>query len=219
MLVEGLFALDSEEALDDCCSDEAGDAAAALEDVDLVLSESELAERGAWRACVACLNLRPELFFPKRNGVVGARSTERDRRQLDVLVGKSQSAATDVCMIACPVRRECLSEALHQGESGVWGGRTMMGRDAITAALKESDPDRLNPRCGTVDGWFRHLRRRNHGSVPCKECCAAAEQAGYIVTSSAEGPLRRSIGDNLLPVEVLPDASEAMPALEPLLVV
>lgn len=218
MLVDGLFALDGEDQLDECCPDEAGDASAALEDVDLVLSESELAERGAWRARVACLNLRPELFFPKRNGVVGARSTETDRRQLDVVVGKSQSAAADVCLVACPVRIECLSEALHQGESGVWGGRTMMGRDAITAALNERDPDRLNPPCGTVDGWFRHLRRRNNGSVPCQGCCDAAAQDGYTVTSSAEGPLRRAIGDNLLPVEVLPDASDEMPALEPLLV-
>ena len=57
-----------------------------------------------WRKSAACASVDPELFFPP-NG----RSAEAKQAQM-------------VCA-GCPVRRECLEEALESDEQfGVWGG-------------------------------------------------------------------------------------------------
>lgn len=45
--------------------------------------------------------------------------------------GASQNRAKDVCM-RCPVRTECLADALdHKTEWGVWGGMTERERRAL----------------------------------------------------------------------------------------
>lgn len=65
----------------------------------------------SWRDAAACDGMDLELFF----GPDGERQPERDVREYK---------AKGVCT-ACPVRGECLSFALGNGEkAGVWGGMT-----------------------------------------------------------------------------------------------
>ncbi|ROT29683.1 WhiB family transcriptional regulator [Micromonospora sp. HM5-17] len=60
-----------------------------------------------WRHRAACRDTDPELFFP-----ISDTSSVAD-------------AAIRICRTACPVRQECLTWALNNGEQhGVWGGLT-----------------------------------------------------------------------------------------------
>lgn len=59
----------------------------------------------SWRVSAVCAQVDPELFFPAK--------------------GVSALPAKRVCA-GCPVRAECLVEALVRGEEfGVWGGLTV----------------------------------------------------------------------------------------------
>jgi WhiB family redox-sensing transcriptional regulator len=64
-----------------------------------------------WAARAACRGLEPELFFPAR--------------------GASTREAKAVCAV-CPVRAECLEDALehHEGH-GIWGGMSERERRRI----------------------------------------------------------------------------------------
>jgi WhiB family redox-sensing transcriptional regulator len=74
-----------------------------------------------------CARIDPEIFFPAK--------------------GAPSKAAKQVCQ-ACPVRSECLAEALeNQVSSGVWGGLGI--RERIR---------RLENRASTLHG--HHSRRR-----------------------------------------------------------
>ena len=65
-----------------------------------------------WREQAACRNHNPEVFFPFPT------STPGNRR------------AKAVCWNQCPVREQCLTYALHHGEThGVWGGASEHDRD------------------------------------------------------------------------------------------
>jgi WhiB family redox-sensing transcriptional regulator len=65
-----------------------------------------------WRDGALCHQVDPELFFP-----------QIDRR--------TTTAAKQVCR-GCPVRVECLAEALRRRERyGVWGGLTAAERRAL----------------------------------------------------------------------------------------
>ncbi len=80
--------------------------------------------RRDWRDDAACLTADPELFFP--------------------LPGADDSAARGYCA-ACPVRVECLQDALAKGDGGIRGGlseeaRSQLRRDARTAA-SSATPD------------------------------------------------------------------------------
>ena len=201
---------DDEDAADDDSLMESERASAAAEDVDLVLPESALAAAGAWRQQAACRYLYDDLFFPKRNGLVGPHVEDLDRRQLDVKVRHRNASPADLCFL-CPVRTECLSEAVHSNVDGVWGGRTRLGRNLIKMILADRDPERLHPLCGTLDGWYSHLR--HHGSRNCEECDKAAMDAGCYHASVDKGPWRRSIGETAQQrKEPLPDASDELPA-------
>ena len=62
----------------------------------------------------------------------------------------------------CPVRSDCLAEALADPTlTGVWGGTT----DSERAALRNGED-----RCGTHRGYSVHKRR---GQVPCRPCLDA----------------------------------------------
>ena len=63
----------------------------------------------------ACIGLEPELFFPTRN------TNQHDTELKQVKA---------ICA-GCPVRVECLQEALSMNESGVWGGTTNAERDRL----------------------------------------------------------------------------------------
>lgn len=59
-----------------------------------------------WMDEAACSGMPLEIFFPDESGMGG------------------YSTARQVCAI-CPVRSECLSDALERGdEHGMWGGLT-----------------------------------------------------------------------------------------------
>lgn len=71
-----------------------------------------------WRDRAACLGLDPELFFPVS----------------DVGPGAVQTAAAKAVCARCPVRAECLADALDAGNDyGVWGGLTEDERRALKA--------------------------------------------------------------------------------------
>ena len=67
-----------------------------------------------WVDDALCAQTDPELFFPNK--------------------GANASAAKATCK-ACPVRAECLAEALSDPTlDGVWGGLTPMERRAVRMA-------------------------------------------------------------------------------------
>ena len=169
-----------------------GDAAALEEDVSLVMSESELACSVGWRDEALCRGLRHELFYPVRNSRVGVRCDYRDRRDLDNTVGRPNSAPEDLCAL-CPVRAPCLSEAIHADMDGVWGGTTHHARAVIRTKLRERNPGLLTPGCGTLDGFWRHVREEG-GDTGCKECRAAANRAGVTREERNVVPVVRSLG-------------------------
>jgi WhiB family redox-sensing transcriptional regulator len=73
-----------------------------------------------WRREAACRDTNTELFFP---------------------VGKSgparvQTAHAKAVCAPCPVKTECLEEALENGLEGVWGGTTDDERRAARAGVK-----------------------------------------------------------------------------------
>ncbi|MGH8909786.1 MAG: WhiB family transcriptional regulator [Egibacteraceae bacterium] len=70
----------------------------------------------AWRERAACLDEDPELFFPI--GTTGPAIEQAER-------------AKAVCR-RCPVRQECLDDALDTGQdAGVWGGMDEDERRAL----------------------------------------------------------------------------------------
>ncbi|PSK96126.1 WhiB family redox-sensing transcriptional regulator [Murinocardiopsis flavida] len=67
-----------------------------------------------WHEAARCRGADPGLFFPAQGGSV--------------------RAAKRLCA-ACPVRRDCLAEALGSGEAyGVWGGTSEQDRRALRGA-------------------------------------------------------------------------------------
>ena len=210
LFIDNADDFDDEDIADDDSIMESERASAVAEDVDIVLSESALAAAGSWRQQAACRYLCDDLFFPKRNGLVGPYVEDLDRRQLDVQARRRNASPADLCF-QCDVRMECLSEAVHANVDGVWGGRTRLGRNLIKVILAERDPERLRPLCGTPDGWYAHLR--HDGSRDCEECKQAAMDADCYHASADKGPWRRSIGEAAKQrKEALPDASEELPA-------
>jgi WhiB family redox-sensing transcriptional regulator len=86
--------------------------------------------QGGWRRQAACRNGDPDRLFVR---------------------GAAQREAKLVCF-GCPVRTECLAEALdHRIEFGVWGGMTERER----RALLRRRPD--------VDSWHELLRQARNG--------------------------------------------------------
>ncbi|MEJ7764740.1 MAG: WhiB family transcriptional regulator [Acidimicrobiales bacterium] len=64
-----------------------------------------------WQNYANCLGVDPDLFFPER--------------------GISTREAKEVCA-SCPVRSECLENALENGEKfGIWGGLSERERRRI----------------------------------------------------------------------------------------
>lgn len=64
----------------------------------------------SWQDRALCAQVDPELFFPEKHETALAKLAKR------------------VCR-ACPVRQECLDDALDRGEEfGVWGGLSSQER-------------------------------------------------------------------------------------------
>jgi WhiB family redox-sensing transcriptional regulator len=121
-----------------------------------------------WTGSAACRGTDPEAFFEPAN-----------RSKEDPAV----KAVKRICE-ACPVRAECLTEALDRGEEfGIWGGMTerelralRIHRPPATRGVSGDDKDlyaRLNawrrsrglkwaqvlPRLGVTDDALRNLRK------------------------------------------------------------
>lgn len=91
-------------------------------------------EQPDWRVAAACRDADPDVLFVR---------------------GAEQHSAKRVCM-GCPVRTECLAEALdNRVEFGVWGGMTERERRALLRRRTE------------VTNWWRLLdtARRHHTPV------------------------------------------------------
>lgn len=70
-----------------------------------------LVEPRSWVDRAACAGMDTELFFPAR--------------------GESTAEAKAVCR-GCPVRAECLDDAVERGEKfGIWGGASKRERDRL----------------------------------------------------------------------------------------
>ena len=75
--------------------------------------------RGSWRERAACRGEDPELFFPASS--------------VGFVYNAQVTRAKAVCN-GCPVRAECLSEALASPQVGIWGGLTENERRDIRRA-------------------------------------------------------------------------------------
>ncbi len=73
-----------------------------------------LDEPAGWEASALCAQTDPDTFFPEKGG--------------------ASTPAKRVCAV-CPVRAECLEEALERRERfGIWGGLSEHERRAVLAA-------------------------------------------------------------------------------------
>lgn len=81
------------------------------------------------------------------------------------------TAAKAVCAV-CPVRDDCLEDALsHWGTAGIWGGTTQTERDRLPRArLRASEAT-----CGTDSGYYHHLRQMK--DEPCADCRRAHSES------------------------------------------
>lgn len=113
----------------------------------------------AWRADAACRDLDPNQFFP-----VGSR---------DLAALRTTALAKRICR-TCPVRRECLIDALDDPATqdlGIRGGLTEDER----ALLRQGRPAQPSPiNHGTEAGYAAHRRRDEQ---PCDACTGAATRA------------------------------------------
>jgi WhiB family redox-sensing transcriptional regulator len=114
-----------------------------------------------WTTAAACRSTNPDELFVQ---------------------GAAQNRAKQVCL-GCPVRTECLADALdNRVEFGVWGGMTERERRALL---------RRRP---NVTSWRRLLEaaRRDHerraataGSMPVRESSSAEQGASLSALPSA----------------------------------
>lgn len=73
-----------------------------------LLDPIEPPEALAWQEFARCAEVDPEIFFPVQ--------------------GAPTRPAKEICRV-CPVRRECLQDALDQDvQWGVWGGKSALER-------------------------------------------------------------------------------------------
>ena len=102
-----------------------------------------------WRTEAACRTTDPTVFFDERQG----------------------TRALAICA-ACPVRSDCLQDALtlpRNEDQGIRGGMTQRQRHRLHPQLNPRRP----AECGTASGYDRH--RRNHTAV-CDECSEARSE-------------------------------------------
>ncbi|MFC7407188.1 WhiB family transcriptional regulator [Georgenia alba] len=99
----------------------------------------------AWAGSAACVKKEPEFFFVR---------------------GAAQRAAREMCF-GCPVRMQCLAEALDsQIEYGVWGGMTERERRAML---------RSHPEVRNWDEWLADPE--NEVELPVRRAPRRAVQA------------------------------------------
>lgn len=112
---------------------------------------------GDWRMQAACRGLDTSLFFPERGDYAAV------------------EAAKAVCS-SCPVRVQCLAEALElpreMAEIGIWGGTSARQRRIMMKGVRR--PVAKPARCGTDAGYNRHRRASEDACSACREAHARA---------------------------------------------
>lgn len=85
--------------------------------------------------------------------------------------GESAQPAKALCA-DCPVKTECLTHALDNGETfGIWGGTSARERRLILTRRAGRPLPPINH--GTSGGYQAHQRRREPACQPCKDAYAA----------------------------------------------
>lgn len=116
-----------------------------------------------WRADAKCRGMDTSIFF---YGPLGSR--------------RLAARARAICQ-ACPVRIDCLEEALASEETGLrfgfLGGMTPDERDAEARRRYRTPGRPARAECGTNAGYYRHHRRHEPTCQPCRDAHAAAEAA------------------------------------------
>ena len=105
-----------------------------------------------WRDRAACLDVELDLFFH------GTPNAIRE--------------AKAICK-GCPVKAECLADAIEHGDIGIRGGLTEDQRDSRKVSKPDPTP---STRCGTYSGYGRHRKLGEALCVPCKQAARAYEQ-------------------------------------------
>ncbi len=106
-----------------------------------------------WRSHAACKDTPVDTFFPERAEGVDTAGAVREAKL--------------ICS-SCPVREECLKEALeHREEFGVFGGMTAKERDR--ERRRSRGFIRISPpKCGTDSGYTAHRRRDEEACQACR---------------------------------------------------
>ena len=106
-----------------------------------------------WQDSAACIGADTAIFFPES--------------------GDPVSPAKALCR-ACPVREQCLADALERGEvHGVWGGLSVKERRKYRrqhGLLRKPGGQPQPISHGTNGGYHAHRRR---GQQPCDACSQA----------------------------------------------
>lgn len=106
-----------------------------------------------WQDSAACIGADTAIFFPESGDPVGP--------------------AKALCR-ACPVREQCLADALERGEvHGVWGGLSAKERRKYRrqhGLLRKPGGQPQPISHGTNGGYHTHRRR---GQQPCDACSQA----------------------------------------------
>jgi WhiB family redox-sensing transcriptional regulator len=109
-----------------------------------------------WQESAVCRSVDPELFFPEHAG--------------------PSHEAKRVCA-ECPVRAECLADALaHRDRYGIWGGLTDRERRRLIPRPGRGHGRRPVPQHGTESGYRAHYRRDERACEPCRRAANAAHQ-------------------------------------------
>lgn len=104
----------------------------------------------SWRDQSACKGKPLEWFFFKNL------DTERVYPQVADLCAK------------CPVRLDCLRDALETRSTGIWAGTTTADRRGVGRNHRQLKRSLVE--CGTYAGYQKHLRDR---TAPCYDCKTA----------------------------------------------
>jgi WhiB family redox-sensing transcriptional regulator len=121
------------------------------------------------------MNIRDLLAPPSWHALAACRGGDLDKWFPEQGANQTRIAMLKAICATCPVRAECLDEALANFEAwGVFGGMTRderreeARRRGLTRPHHGGQP---TPECGTEGGYQRH--RRTTFTEPCEACRAA----------------------------------------------
>lgn len=122
-------------------------------------SPGQVADRIPWQLRAACRGLDPETadgYYPES--------------------GQPPAELLELCA-TCPVRRECVTDAIRRRDPcGWWGGLSPQARRQLDRHGPLPDvmvPGRDVQVCGTESG---HNRHRSRGEAPCEACREAVRR-------------------------------------------